>query len=181
MFSELPPLAREIPKVFREVDNVLGITPACARNTARPRRQMPDRRNYPRLRGEYNFTSSAPLSPSELPPLARGIRYKKPVHGVGDGITPACAGNTLKQSAPTAPTRNYPRLRGEYPSFTVLSPSLPELPPLARGIPSDSRALHLEHGITPAYAGNTPGALRGRGRLWNYPRSLGEYLVCIEV
>ena len=93
----------------------------------------------------------------ELPPLARGIGVNNQPDIVAHGITPAYAGNTGHRSRFQASRRNYPRLRGEYPSFTVLIPILA--------------------GITPACAGNFLYALYGSiqdiGRRYDPPHVSG--------
>ena len=181
MFSELPPLARGIPLVLADRCLIEGITPACAGNTSAQALEYSPGRNYPRLRGEYLSGALTIWAKKELPPLARGIQLYQFRSPKSLGITPACAGNTIQEARPWCRGWNYPRLRGEYPKTIRAHCSHTELPPLARGIPIVYGLIPILAGITPAYAGNTPGALRGRGRLWNYPRSLGEYLVCIEV
>ena len=91
---ELPPLARGIRVYIRNRFADLGITPACAGNTSASSPAPRNIRNYPRLRGEYFRACGAFHNPSELPPLARGIRGKPAGFHHEHGITPACAGNT---------------------------------------------------------------------------------------
>ena len=110
------------------------------------------------------------------PPLARGIRHIITCCGCGNGITPACAGNTPEDETSGLPFKDHPRLRGEY--IPVLAPPPPAKgsPPLARGILGRNFEIRLLIRITPACAGNThpvPSFIR---RLWDHPRLRGEYV-----
>ena len=133
-----PPLARGIRIQEDAMVKATRITPACAGNTGRtdslaqglrithacagntssctfPSRPDED---HPRLRGEYPSNLRGQKCRRGSPPLARGI----PVSNVKlvrcDGITPACAGNTLPSTCQLYPNRDHPRLRGEY-TFAV--------------------------------------------------------------
>ena len=109
-----PPLARGILSCDVILQQISGITPACAGNTER--------------RGK----DSVPVLGS--PPLARGIPGDPHTGDRRDGITPACAGNTDALNLKPFLRRDHPRLRGEYgraePEAFFTSGS----PPLARGI-----------------------------------------------
>ena len=152
---ELSRLAREIRACWCFPTPNLGITPACAGNTWVGRIAGRSTRNYPRLHGEYGPSKGTVAYVPEIPPLARGIQTAHSVARSVHGITPACAENTLPGCGELSSHGNYPRLRGEY----VLAPSAPtwgsELPPLARGILTKQGARPVNHGITPARAGNT--------------------------
>ena len=76
----------------------LGITPACAGNTAGGAPDLRCNRDHPRLRGEYLFQRYNGLHSAGSPPLARGILTMLMIQDGIEGITPACAGNTLKES-----------------------------------------------------------------------------------
>ena len=91
----------------------------------------------------------------ELPPLARGIRDEHFFYALGQGITPARAGNTWFARVWLLWRRNYPRLRGEYGVWSGIMAIISELPPLARGIPVGDTHVFGQYGITPARAGNT--------------------------
>ena len=93
-----PPLARGIRRTLSETAAKTGITPACAGNTAGGAPDLRCNRDHPRLRGEYLFQRYNGLHSAGSPPLARGILISASDCGLLDGITPACAGNTLKES-----------------------------------------------------------------------------------
>ena len=93
-----PPLARGILTMLMIQDGIEGITPACAGNTQLCGNNRNGYQDHPRLRGEYTPKSSARSDTQGSPPLARGI-LPNASNGIGkNGITPACAGNTLKES-----------------------------------------------------------------------------------
>ena len=69
-----PPLARGIPFLMVGIQMQPRITPACAGNTQDSAIESAQRRDHPRLRGEYsNILVSVPVVVGS-PPLARGIR-----------------------------------------------------------------------------------------------------------
>ena len=51
----------------------------------------------------------------ELPPRARRILIDWRKYDANDGTTSACAENTMSAPAGPKTTRNYLRVRGEYP------------------------------------------------------------------
>ena len=107
------------------------------------------------MRGEYSGLFALCGCPQGSPPLARGIHSYNQTYYRLLGITPACAGNTSRNFLYGHMSMDHPRLRGEYLS-SILSLSLfVGSPPLARGIPHHSAAIHQRIGITPACAGNT--------------------------
>ena len=93
-----PPLARGIPFFLPIVVFDCRITPACAGNTDTKYWNTLQLRDHPRLRGEYTRSLYYAKVNLGSPPLARGIRtsFQSVIQQIG--ITPACAGNTLKKS-----------------------------------------------------------------------------------
>ena len=93
-----PPLARGVLEEGEPPKPKFRITPACAGSTVvRTPRETPIW-DHPRLRGEYAvcfFNSAISLG---SPPLARGVRIDHELIEVHVGITPACAGSTLKKA-----------------------------------------------------------------------------------
>ena len=173
-----PPLARGIRKVdcYRAME--IGITPACAGNTAFVIFVSLLCRDHPRLRGEY-FSGSR-LKPLNWgsPPLARGIHFCRRGSHLNCGITPACAGNTVHWRLLGYWRWDHPRLRGEYLQHVNVSSDYRGSPPLARGIPDLADSFTEPLGITPACAGNTQsGLLSGNGNR-DHPRLRGEYCLC---
>ena len=111
----------------------------------------------------------------ELPPLARRILHFRSAAFENVGITPARAGNTRRFGLVPIGYGNYPRSRGEYVNELSRGLAERELPPLARGILSESNAQASSTGITPARAGNTERVTPITCSFRNYPRSRGEY------
>ena len=89
-----PPLARGIRRVEALKLICLGITPACAGNTFWSQGDPGCTWDHPRLRGEYQKMQIQTFRYTGSPPLARGIRLWIRRKEGGQGITPACAGNT---------------------------------------------------------------------------------------
>ena len=97
-----------------------GTTSACAENTSSGIILATDVRNYLRVRGEYwrNTLNHYPLL--ELPPRARRIRRTGVCRPGNRGTTSACAENTPGVAYQRGEPGNYLRVRGEYPSGTIV-------------------------------------------------------------
>ena len=74
-----------------------GITPACAGNSAYLVAVLHGIWDHPRLRGEQVQRIVCPRPKQGSPPLARGTVCGRGECGEVDGITPACAGNSLQE------------------------------------------------------------------------------------
>ena len=107
------------------------------------------------MRGEYRTPKPRNGSRLGSPPHARGILANLPDSGSETGITPACAGNTIRSRNTTGISRDHPRMRGEYPSARAFPRNTVGSPPHARGIPQMNGVVKYWPGITPACAGNT--------------------------
>ena len=108
------------------------------------------------------------------PPRMRGKGSGTLPHYDHQGITPACAGKSLKLSSRTTGRRDHPRVCGE--KRVQLGHVLAALgsPPRVRGKAVHHKHRHSPGRITPARAGKssrTPPALRG-GK--DHPRVCGE-------
>ena len=170
-----PRLRGEYPYKPGDPIRLMGITPACAGNTAGGAPDLRCNRDHPRLRGEYLFQRYNGLHSAGSPPLARGILISASDCGLLDGITPACAGNTFLIFAVYPFARDHPRLRGEYLFRFVSSVHRAGSPPLARGIRGISHCCSGGQGITPACAGNTNSEPFGYPHCRDHPRLRGEY------
>ena len=94
--SGSPPHARGIPCLFYRTFFNPGITPACAGNTMTLFPLSCELRDHPRMRGEYKWQIKSKETCTGSPPHARGIPLQILLDLQRLGITPACAGNTLK-------------------------------------------------------------------------------------
>ena len=133
-----------------------GIIPACAGNTRTPRGFRTGRRDHPRVCGEH--------SPHDLPgaphqgssPRVRGTRPHRPRWHSGQGIIPACAGNTWTEGLRPGDAGDHPRVCGEHaPPLACLFDARGSSPRV-RGTLRRRRRARAEIGIIPACAGNTP-------------------------
>mgnify|MGYP007011902323 CR=1 FL=1 len=89
------------------------------------------------------------------PPLARGTGDLSAYHPIDNGITPACAGNSLDKKESRMGIRDHPRLRGEQSRAPVIHSARGGSPPLARGTGGFCPLLYRGFRITPACAGNS--------------------------
>ena len=110
-----PPLARgkESLSVVNNFRN--GITPACAGKSGYVDTIIPPHRDHPRLRGEKPPLFRFFILSIGSPPLARGKGRTKYFIRAACGITPACAGKSLKRSLIQA------TLRSSYFKFHLVS------------------------------------------------------------
>ena len=91
------------------------------------------------------------------------------------GTTSACAENTSGRFGYLIDTRNYLRVRGEYPYRYRGSPYIGELPPRARRIRYEDQERLRYIGTTSACAENTANCGRNYRTRRNYLRVRGEY------
>ena len=95
--SGSPPHARETLRLTRLGAAMPRITPACAGNTPAPEDSVSVRRDHPRMRGKHSPEQNAGIRSRGSPPHAR----ETPIVDISvldiAGITPACAGNTLRR------------------------------------------------------------------------------------
>ena len=172
---ELPPRARRIRNNPPRGNIPLGTTSACAENTPRGNCENSHRRNYLRVRGEYENLTTFYSPTRELPPRARRIRGSPYIGSLYGGTTSACAENTFSGPLPDRAARNYLRVRGEYTFIDGESGEELELPPRARRILQKSVETGAHGGTTSACAENTPQHTLTRTHVRNYLRVRGEY------
>ena len=108
------------------------------------------------------------------PPLARGTGVGICAKCLRGGITPACAGNSTLLSFRARQNEDHPRLRGEQDFDGPAGVYKVGSPPLARGTVRAGYARAVQHGITPACAGNSPHAQRRPYQCRDHPRLRGE-------
>ena len=152
-----------------------GTTSACAENTTWGFTPQHHRRNYLRVRGEYQKPHLSCAFSTELPPRARRIPPPKSDCYHTIGTTSACAENTLNPDHGGQPSRNYLRVRGEYRWVAGAAVLIGELPPRARRIRGEVGDFPLWIGTTSACAENTPLAYLNTKTHGNYLRVRGEY------
>ncbi len=140
-----------------------GITPAYAGSTPSARTPSSTPSDHPRVRGEHAGATIVKRSARGSPPRTRGALLRTRRHIRRDRITPAYAGSTCACRRRPARRQDHPRVRGEHAAGPSPISHRSGSPPRTRG----ARRCGLAHvqrvGITPAYAGSTPGARRWQG------------------
>mgnify|MGYP000886085417 CR=1 FL=1 len=152
---ELPPRARRIRAINRNLAGKIGTTSACAENTVAYVMLVSLLWNYLRVRGEYCTPKSLIGSCGELPPRARRIRLAFQTVLAIRGTTSACAENTYLSLPTHQWPGNYLRVRGEYGRKKIMVTATMELPPRARRIQAAYRLAASIRGTTSACAENT--------------------------
>ena len=154
---------------------LIRITPAYAGNT--PYKSQCSRifQDHPRLRGEHHPPSDTMVQRLGSPPPTRGTPCSRNIYNFCLGITPAYAGNTAYRGKLTHATRDHPRLRGEHVANFYGDLGIWGSPPPTRGTLSIMKYNNEKAGITPAYAGNTPGCCITFFRIQDHPRLRGEH------
>ena len=153
--SELPPRTRRIHTPHANASRSNGTTSAYAENTQPQATRRNSLWNYLRVRGEYWGIGLGVVLLRELPPRTRRIHLVDRLERAEGGTTSAYAENTHQTTFPVAGTRNYLRVRGEYPHLIGGGIFVVELPPRTRRIPVGEDVGFRPHGTTSAYAENT--------------------------
>ena len=150
------------------------ITPAYA---GKSRCNLPSTapwKDHPRVCGEKPLQSSVNCTMEGSPPRMRG---KVLVHLCGKlfpGITPAYAGKSQSPEYRCPSQGDHPRVCGEKQAAVALPQPVLGSPPRMRGKACLTLIIRLLLGITPAYAGKSTTAGRGRMPSRDHPRVCGE-------
>ena len=108
------------------------------------------------------------------PPRVRGTVDAEEYDRQRNGITPACAGNSIFHTVNAALVRDHPRVCGEQiPSFFAILLNLGS-PPRVRGTVNAAYQPMDNKGITPACAGNRSLVLPSPAPQKDHPRVCGE-------
>ena len=134
------------------------ITPACAGNSCGVYGCGAERPDHPRVCGEQIHIRIRGYTVLGSPPRVRGT-----VHFLASApffyrITPACAGNSIATPCATMPTADHPRVCGEQVPVQISALTAHGSPPRVRGTGEIKLETGTYIGITPACAGNSPGA-----------------------
>ena len=132
-----------------------GITPACAGKRGCPHSGPGTTRDHPRVCGEKGFVSGWKNGPEGSPPHVRGKVNAALFLVVIFGITPACAGKSVKRDEFARVERDHPRMCGEKKNLRAKMVHRWGSPPHVRGKgePTDLKQLYKR--ITPACAGKS--------------------------
>ena len=91
-----PPRVRGTGKLNYRVFAKIRITPACAGNRSNGTADTARHGDHPRVCGEQRLTSTCKADVQGSPPRVRGTDYVRDVCNFTQRITPACAGNRLR-------------------------------------------------------------------------------------
>ena len=108
-----PPRVREKHITFHEVVTHCGITPACAGKTFPLPIQTPLRQDHPRVCGKNRQAMKQMQGGPGSPPRVREKRPPIFRQFLVYGITPACAGKTVKDFKNLVRGRDHPRVCGK--------------------------------------------------------------------
>ena len=152
-----------------------GIIPAYAGNTSPVLRRCFWPRDHPRVCGEHLPITLPKHVRQGSSPRMRGTPIILPLTVFIHGIIPAYAGNTQNKSIVFVQRRDHPRVCGEH----VIGHDLPSLEqgssPRMRGTLISAVNPRFNHGIIPAYAGNTNGGCLRLICHRDHPRVCGEH------
>ena len=132
-----------------------GIIPACAGNTDYARARFGAAGDHPRMCGEHPCRACAPSVRPGSSPHVRGTRFRELAPSDGNGIIPACAGNTPVWPSSMRRARDHPRMCGEHRNPMRCLCRRRGSSPHVRGTLTDCTGQEIRNRIIPACAGNT--------------------------
>ena len=131
------------------------ITPACAGNSKRKRRDTSRVQDHPRMCGEQFRCDMTKVCSKGSPPHVRGTDGSWAGRAICGGITPACAGNRPGGLGVWRARGDHPRMCGEQCYAVPGQPKTQGSPPHVRGTVVDHGHYTPACRITPACAGNS--------------------------
>ena len=147
------PLARGTLEFQNYLENRSRFIPACAGNSLPAETFTVPPAVHPRLRGELQHCLKTTLAETGSSPLARGTLGSSFVLAGGSRFIPACAGNSLGDSAHGFNKSVHPRLRGELLANAGLLVFILGSSPLARGTPVFDRSHDYKTTVHPRLRG----------------------------
>ena len=126
--------------------------------------------------GEKPSSNCCLLITSGSPPRVRGKVMAIPLGALMQGITPACAGKSLRFLRACLRRRDHPRVCGEKITLHMRAKVALGSPPRMRGKAWRVRHWDSTSRITPAYAGKSWERKSTRASFWDHPRVCGEKL-----
>ena len=128
-----PPRVRGKEKHHPFLPEQHGITPACAGKSATLSRMVKYMWDHPRVCGEKSMSAVQTLDRMGSPPRVRGKASTALYIVVIVGITPACAGKSLRSRTVWRGLRDHPRVCGEKCQPRPRCPGWAGSPPRVRG------------------------------------------------
>ena len=111
--------------------------------------------DHPRIRGEHDVYDIVTARGRGSSPHTRGARHECELPDHHFRIIPAYAGSTDPPHAPSAPSADHPRIRGEHIRAKAYDPNRSGSSPHTRGALASAAAEAGPERIIPAYAGST--------------------------
>ena len=133
---------------------IARITPACAGNSVLSMVVLLWLEDHPRVCGEQTIRYNWLYPDNGSPPRVRGTGNFAGFGAGGNGITPACAGNSNGLDDGRLIGGDHPRVCGEQQLKFHIYFREQGSPPRVRGTGCCSRPMESRIGITPACAGN---------------------------
>ena len=157
-----------------QVGDVVGLIPAHAGKTPRPRDARKSCTAHPRSRGENSDASGQRGLVGGSSPLTRGKLARADHRDIRRGLIPAHAGKTSVGHEVRRDDRAHPRSRGENCRADNAPALINGSSPLTRGKPAARADPAPSSGLIPAHAGKTRRGSRAGSRQGAHPRSRGE-------
>ena len=152
-----------------------GIIPAYAGNTSAQTLLLSVLRDHPRVCGEHQYGERITVRKWGSSPRMRGTLVKHIVKRARRGIIPAYAGNTCRIRSPPRSRWDHPRVCGEHSVQIVHGCTIQGSSPRMRGTLAAHKRFIAQHGIIPAYAGNTIVTVLNDNGERDHPRVCGEH------
>ena len=153
----------------------MGIIPAYAGNTCHLVGAAGLFEDHPRVCGEHRHRAAIAGRAQGSSPRMRGTRVEPHHRGLGGGIIPAYAGNTILEARSRNEDRDHPRVCGEHIFNEHVGGFRWGSSPRMRGTLMAKHPLQSLDGIIPAYAGNTWAWMAQKRVPWDHPRVCGEH------
>ena len=128
-----PPRARGHPPATNHTPRRRGLTPACAGTSSPTTSAIIGGRAHPRVRGDIDWPAVIAASLMGSPPRARGHPGQPVPQPVRRGLTPACAGTSVRFRTDHRPDGAHPRVRGDIVPQAPYGVPRRGSPPRARG------------------------------------------------
>ena len=175
-----PPRMRGKDGVNDSAQAVTGITPACAgkSNIATTQPCLPG--DHPRVCGEKSFCTGQSVRRRGSPPRVRGKVPAPLCCCFLRGITPACAGKSIRSAPSSVLFGDHPRVCGEKGLVKLVNCLAQGSPPRVRGKVNAFSPPLSKRWITPAYAGKSIVFLSIQVRSKDHPRVCGEKLYDLQ-
>ena len=173
-FRGSSPHARGKPNLACLVLLDVGLIPACAGKTTRPRPAAGQSGAHPRMRGENHPPQTGGRTEWGSSPHARGKPHQCLPGGQSQRLIPACAGKTEPDTPVYVGVEAHPRMRGENRRGGKAHYAENGSSPHARGKPGSRFPAISCQGLIPACAGKTTTGLSLQPPAWAHPRMRGE-------